>query len=217
MKKAAPTTNSPERAPKIYDFPLGRKSAAALNGSAAAPGFTARSGGFLAGIDQPAGDDTSLGAAAGYSHTGLSEHSMSSGDMETGRLALYGGTWLRPTVLSATIGYAHDRISTARPLAGIGTAQEAHDGQEVTAAAQASLPLDIGGLSVAPKAGIQFVNLFEADFAVTGANGFNLANTGRNTDSLEPYIALSGLQLLLLLLVQTAGQAVLSHGVVSSL
>lgn len=183
-----------EAMPRYGGWFWGAGNFASLNGSAAAPGFTARSGGFLAGIDQPAGDDTWLGAAAGYSHTGLSEHSTSSGDMETGRLALYGGTWLRPTVLSATIGYAYDRISTARPLAGIGTAQEAHDGQEVTAAAQASLPLDIGGLSVAPKAGIQFVNLFEADFAETGANGFNLANTGRNTDSLQPYIALSGVR-----------------------
>jgi len=57
---------------------------ASLNGSAAAPGFTARSGGFLAGIDQPVGDQTWLGAAAGYSHTGLSEHSTSSGDMDNG-------------------------------------------------------------------------------------------------------------------------------------
>jgi fibronectin-binding autotransporter adhesin len=163
-----------------------------LNGSATAPGFTARSGGFLAGIDQPAGDETWLGAAAGYSHTGLSEHSTSSGDTDTGRIALYGGTRLGPSVLSATIGYAYDRIATARSIAGIGSAQEGHDGQEVSVAAQANLPLDVSGVSVTPKAGIQFVNLFESNFAETGANGFNLTNQGRNTDSLQPYVAVSG-------------------------
>jgi fibronectin-binding autotransporter adhesin len=110
---------------------------ASLNGSATAPGFTARSGGFLAGIDQPVGDQTWLGAAVGYSHTGLSEHSTSSGDMDTGRVAFYGGTRLGPAVLSATTGFAYDRITTARPLVGIGTAQEGHDGQEFTVAAQA--------------------------------------------------------------------------------
>ena len=164
---------------------------ASLNGSAAAPGFTARSGGFLAGIDQPVGDQTWLGAAAGYSHTGLSEHSTSSGDMDTGRVAFYGGTRLGPAVLSATTGYAYDRITTARPLAGIGTAQEGHDGQEFAVAAQASLPLDINGVRVTPRAGVQFLNLFESDFAETGADGFNLSNRGRNTDSFQPYVAVS--------------------------
>jgi fibronectin-binding autotransporter adhesin len=164
---------------------------ASLNGSAAAPGFTARSGGFLAGIDQPAGDEIWLGAAAGYAHTGMSEHAPSSGDMDTARVAFYGGARLGPAVLSATTGFAHDWITTARPLAGIGTAQEGHGGQEVTAAAQASLPLDIGGVRVTPRAGVQFVNLFESSFAETGANGFNLSNRGRGTDSLQPYLATS--------------------------
>jgi fibronectin-binding autotransporter adhesin len=164
---------------------------ASLNGSATAPGFTARSGGFLAGIDQPVGDQTWLGAAAGYSHTGLSEHSTSSGDMDTGRVAFYGGTRLGPAVLSATTGFAYDRITTARPLVGIGTAQEGHDGQEFTVAAQASLPLEISGVRVTPRAGVQFLNLFESDFAETGANGFNLSNRGRNTDSFQPYVAVS--------------------------
>jgi len=164
---------------------------ASLNGSTAAPGFAARSGGFLAGIDQPVGDETWAGAAAGYAHTGLSEHAPSSGDMDTARVAFYGGTRLGPAVLSATTGFAHDWINTARPLAGIGTAQEGHGGQEVTAAAQASLPLDIGGVRVTPRAGAQFVNLFESIFAETGANGFNLSNGGRKTDSLQPYVAVS--------------------------
>jgi fibronectin-binding autotransporter adhesin len=164
---------------------------ASLNGSAAAPGFTARSGGFLAGIDQPAGDEIWLGAAAGCAHTGMSEHAPSSGDMDTARVAFYGGARLGPAVLSATTGFAHDWITTARPLAGIGTAQEGHGGQEVTAAAQASLPLDIGGVRVTPRAGVQFVNLFESSFAETGANGFNLSNRGRGTDSLQPYLATS--------------------------
>jgi len=162
-----------------------------LNGSTAAPGFAARSGGFLAGIDQPVGDETWAGVAAGYGHTGLSEHAPSSGDMDTARVAFYGGTRLGPTVLSATTGFAHDWITTARPLVGIGTAQEGHGGQEVTAAAQASLPLDIGGVRVTPRAGVQFVNLFESSFAETGANGFNLSNRGRGTDSLQPYFATS--------------------------
>jgi fibronectin-binding autotransporter adhesin len=87
--------------------------------------------GFLAGIDQPLGDQTWLGAAAGYSHTGLSEHSTSSGDMDTGRIALYGGSRLGPAVLSATTGYAYDRITTTRPLAGSGRRKKAMIGKNL--------------------------------------------------------------------------------------
>src|SRR5262249_37570637 len=117
----------PETVERYGGWFWGAGNFASLNGSTTAPGFTARSGGFLAGIDQPAGDEAWLGAAAGYSHTGLSEHVTSSGDMDTGRVALYGGTRLGSAVLTATMGYAYDRITTARPLAGIGTAQEGHD------------------------------------------------------------------------------------------
>jgi uncharacterized protein with beta-barrel porin domain len=154
----------PETMARYGGWFWGAGNLASLNGSAAAPGFTAGSGGFLAGIDQPTGDEAWLGAAAGYSHTGVSEHSTSNGHMDTGRLALYGGSRAGPAVLSATLGYAYERISTARLLSGMGTAQEAHDGQEVTAAAQAGLPLDLGGPSMTPRAGIQFVNLFEGNF-----------------------------------------------------
>jgi outer membrane autotransporter protein len=101
---------------------------ASLNGYPTAPGFGANSGGFLVGIDRPLDPDLYLGAAAGYIHTGVQEHSTSSGGTDTGRFMVYGGGWAGPALWAATAGYAHDGINTTRGFAGVGTAKEAHGG-----------------------------------------------------------------------------------------
>ena len=69
------------------------------------------------------------------------------------------------------------------PTAGLvtGTATESHGGNEATAAAQWSRPLQLGGFggglaSLTPKAGLQFVHLSEGGFAEGGAGGFNLSS-----------------------------------------
>ena len=64
-------------------------------------------------------------------------------------------------------------------------------GRNLPSRRRRSLPLEISGVRVTPRAGVQFLNLFESDFAETGANGFNLSNRGRNTDSFQPYVAVS--------------------------
>jgi fibronectin-binding autotransporter adhesin len=164
---------------------------AALNGNASAPGFGANSGGFLVGIDRPVEPDLYLGAAGGYIHTGVQEHSTSSGDTDTGRFMLYGGGWAGPALWTATAGYAHDGINTARGFAGVGTAREAHGGNELTLAAQGSVPMMVNGATVTPKAGVPFLHLHESAFGETGANGLDLSSGPRSTDSLQPYVALS--------------------------
>jgi len=164
---------------------------ASLNGNATAPGFGANSGGFLVGIDRPVEADLYLGAAAGYIHTGVQEHSTSSGDTDTGRLMVYGGGWAGPALWTATAGYAHDGINTMRPFPGVGTAKEAHGGNELSLAAQGSLPIVVNGATVTPKAGVPFLHLHESAFRETGANGLDLSSGARSTDSLQPYVAVS--------------------------
>jgi fibronectin-binding autotransporter adhesin len=100
---------------------------------------------------------------------------------------------LGPSLLTATVGYAHDWFDTNRGIAGIGTASESHGGNEATAAGQWSLPLTIEGLSggtatFTPKAGFQFVHLSEGSFADSGGSGFDLSAGGHATDSFQPYV-----------------------------
>jgi fibronectin-binding autotransporter adhesin len=149
---------------------------ATVDGNSAAPGFSGSAGGFLAGFDRPVAENFYLGIAGGYQRGTVDEGSTANGAIDTARLALYGGTWWEGNLLTATAGYAHDSFSTSRSLTGIGTPTESHGGNEATAAAQWSRPLQLqsfgGGLAaVTPKAGVQFLHLSENGFAETGRVG----------------------------------------------
>jgi outer membrane autotransporter protein len=168
---------------------------ASVNGNASAPGFNGNTGGFLAGFDRPVAPNLSLGIAAGYLHSDVSESAISSGRVESGRVAAYGGGWWGPNLLTGTAGYAYDRISTTRSFTGIGTAAERHDGHEFSIAGQWSLPTPVPGISgpatVTPKIGVQYLHLYETGFKERGADGFNLSAGANDTDSVQPYIGLA--------------------------
>jgi outer membrane autotransporter protein len=166
---------------------------ASVHGNASAPGFSSSTGGFLAGYDRPVATNLYLGIAAGYLHSDIDERSPSSGTEGSARVAAYGGIFAGPHLITATVGYAHDWFDTSRGLAGIGMAHQDHGGNEATAAGQWSLPLAIAGYgggaaTLTPKAGIEYVHLSEDSFSELGASGFDLANSGHGTDSLQPYI-----------------------------
>jgi fibronectin-binding autotransporter adhesin len=83
------------------------------------------------------------------------------------------------------------RVNTTRGFAGVGTAKEAHSGNELTLAAQASLPMVVSGATLTPKAGLPFLHLHENAFSETGADGLDLSSGARSTNSLQPYVAVS--------------------------
>jgi fibronectin-binding autotransporter adhesin len=161
---------------------------ASVNGNAAAPGYTVKSGGFLAGIDRTV-KRVDIGVAIGYDHSDLSEHSGSTGQTDTLRLALYGGTHVGPVALDATIGYAHDWNDTARPVT-LGTAKASFEGNELNAGMQASLPFLWGGLLLTPKAGIELEHVSNGSFTENGASGFDLTGLANDTTSVDPFIGI---------------------------
>ena len=173
---------------------------ASVDSNGGIPGFTGSAGGFLAGYDRPVAPDVYFGIAGGYLHSNVTERGTgSTGAVDTARFAVYGGAFLGPSLLTGTAGYAHDSIDTSRPLTGIGTAAENHNGNEATVAGQWSLPLQVQGFgdgvaTLTPKTGVQYLHLSENAFGESGASGFNLATGGHNTDSLQPFIAVSAAQ-----------------------
>jgi fibronectin-binding autotransporter adhesin len=135
---------------------------------------------------------STLGLAAGYSHTSLSVHDGESGSLDTPRLMLYGNYALGPWSLDATAGYAHDFIDAARPIASVGeTASSSHGADEATGAVQAARRFDLGGVTLLPAAGLQYVHLFDGGFSESGAPGFDLDVSRRNSDSLCPFVGMS--------------------------
>jgi len=161
-----------------------------VNGNSSSPGFNGKSGGFLAGFDRPIMSDFALGFAAGYQHSDVDEH-LASGTVDTGRVAVYGGGWWGPNLLTGTAGYGYDKISTARSLLDIGTGTEGHNGHELSVAGQWSVPMPVPGIwgvaMLTPKLGIQYLHLHETAFHETGADAFGLSARTNDTDSLQPF------------------------------
>ena len=60
------------------------------SGSISTPGFDTQAGGFLAGFDKAVSANFTVGVAAGYLHTNLSEAGGASGSLDTPRFAVYG-------------------------------------------------------------------------------------------------------------------------------
>lgn len=167
---------------------------ASVDNKGALPGFNADSGGFMTGFDRPLSPTVFVGIAGSYVHSDVNDRSSGTGGIDNGRVMAYGGGLLGSAIWSATAGYAHDWIDTSRPILGIGTAQESHGGDEVTAGTQFGLPLPVGQALVTPKAGLEFLHLGESSFAETGAGGFDLTSPSRTTDSLRPFVALAAAQ-----------------------
>jgi fibronectin-binding autotransporter adhesin len=135
--------------------------------------------------------NTYLGVAGGYTRSDVNEHGTSTGSVDTMRLNAYGGTLAGASLVTGTLGYAHDWIGTERPITGTGVANENHSGDEFSAAGQWALPLHLDALTITPRAGLQFLHLSEHGFAETGATGFDLSSGSLSTNSLQPYVAVA--------------------------
>ncbi|WP_179405154.1 autotransporter-associated beta strand repeat-containing protein [Burkholderia guangdongensis] len=158
-----------------------------IGGTNGAPGFQAARYGFLAGIDQQRGDYT-LGFAAGYDHADVDEQlTGDSGTTDTLRAALYGARRVGQVDLAATLGAGLDFLSQKRPFGAVGTAEGDHIGQEFNLGGQASVPLELGSVTVTPTLGLRFAYFHANGFGESGAGGQDLSVRTDNVRSLQPY------------------------------
>lgn len=162
-----------------------------VGGSGNAPGFLTHAYGFLAGAEGRVGAAT-VGVAGGYTHTTLGEDTTgASGTIDTLRVALYGAQPMGAVDLSATVGYGLDFLSQKRPFGSVGTAEGDHLAHEFTAATQASLPLEMGGIRLAPHVGMRYAYVRGSGFGENGANGQNLQVGPDSARSLQPYVGVT--------------------------
>ncbi|SFO93616.1 autotransporter domain-containing protein [Ralstonia sp. NFACC01] len=162
-----------------------------VGGTGNAPGFLTHAYGFLAGAEGRLGAAT-VGAAGGYTHTTLGEDTTgASGAIDTLRVALYGAQPMGAVNLSATVGYGLDFFSQKRPFGSVGTAEGDHLAHEFTAATQASLPMEAGGIRLAPHVGLRYAYVRGSGFGENGANGQNLQVGPDSARSLQPYVGVT--------------------------
>ncbi|MAB14815.1 autotransporter domain-containing protein [Parvibaculum sp.] len=164
-----------------------------VDNDGATPGFDTKTGGFLIGRDLPRSDGGfSMGLAAGYSHTSVTEGGVNDATLNTVRVAAYGGWLDGPVTLGGTLGYGYHHVDADRAVPSTGGIAGTDYGiHEASAALQAAAPTQAGNVTLTPRVGVQYIRLWEDNFTEEGAPGFNLSGDGRQVDSLRPFAALS--------------------------
>jgi hypothetical protein len=146
--------------------------------------------GFLAGLDRNIGT-AKIGLAVGYDETSLNDKQGGAASVDTMRIGAYGAVPMGAVTLSAS---AMDGLATETTTrnSGVGNAAARMSGNVFAGAVQAAMPMQLGGLTVTPAAGLQVANVSTGGFvehahirlfAVTGA-----ASGGT---TLRPYIRMA--------------------------
>lgn len=157
-----------------------------------APGFNNRGGGFLIGLDRRIARRLSLGIAGGYDHNEVNElagpTATASADM--GRFYLYMTSKQQNFTFGGSVGYSFGTANAQHYVALSNSNTSASYGQRAaTAALQATVPVDLGDdMTLTPKAGLLYTHLMEDGFMESGAGTNNLIVSGRDTDSLQPFV-----------------------------
>jgi len=157
-------------------------------------GFAARQYGFVAGYDHRIGRHT-VGGTLAYTHADVTETTTpDTGTVDSVRTSVYGGTWFGPVNVAATVGIGYDFFDQKRPfaLAQAVTATGDHNGFDVTAAAQASMPTPVfDSFTLVPSIGLRYAYLHSSAFDESGADGQNLSVGTDNIRSVQPYAGLT--------------------------
>ncbi len=162
-----------------------------IDGSGGVPGVYSHGGGFMAGYDYQLTDHVLLGAAVGYSRTQVEQDDGSSSTINTPRVTVYGSYQLGSFALDGSLGYGYDRIKTDNVSDG-GVASSQHDAHEIVAGLQASYAVDLPQkVALTPRAGLDYLHLFEEGFKESGATGFDLTSESGDMDSLRPFVGVS--------------------------
>jgi hypothetical protein len=163
-------------------------------GGAAAPGYNADSGGFLAGIDtsvNPAG--TRLGVAVGYDDTWLHDSAGGKDSMDTTRVGLYGAQPLGRFTLAGDFLVGFGNNTTTRQT-GVGPAHSTSSGTDYAGGVQVATQLDANGFTLRPEAGLRFADVDDGSFAETGGGYIPYFKTHGNSSSytsVQPYAKLA--------------------------
>lgn len=156
-----------------------------VKGGGQAAGYSAISGGVLAGWDRR-WDKIQGGIAFGDSHTNVSVSDGESGSIDGPSVALYGGMQRGEVRVDADLGLVFQSFSSTRTIPGLGqNAAASYGGQSIVFAAEAARTYSYWGWTLVPMAGLQVVSASEKDAAESGAGSFDLAVTGQGGMSVK--------------------------------
>jgi outer membrane autotransporter protein len=146
-------------------------------------------GGLMAGYDWALSEATVVGVGAGYAHSTLDLDAVEQeGEIDSFRIAAYGGTRTGALSVRGLVGYAYHDNSTERHIIIGGfdeTAEGDYVGHELSAAGEVGYLMSLGGVALEPVAGLGVTHLSDEGYEESGAGGAGLEIDGRSTTSLR--------------------------------
>jgi outer membrane autotransporter protein len=146
-------------------------------------------GGVMAGYDWALSEMTLVGVGAGYSHSTVDlDEVEQEGEIDSFRIAGYGGTRMGALSVRGLLGYAYHDNETERHILIGGfdrTAEGDYVGHELSAAGEVGYLMQLGGVGLEPMAGLAVTHLSDESYEEEGAGGAGLEVDGRSTTSLR--------------------------------
>jgi hypothetical protein len=154
--------------------------------------FHASGGGLDAGADVALGRSSRLGVAVGWEKFSLKDSEGSSANQNVVRVSLYGSQNAGKLVISEALAYAHAWDKTGRD-SGLGMSDASRHANAFSGGLQVAAPLQAGGLSVTPIAGVLVSRVIDGSFAEHNANLQAFAVRGAETKvtNVSPFALLS--------------------------
>lgn len=157
---------------------------ASPKGSAEAPGFSDRTLGFVLGADTVVSDGWRIGGAYAHSWTNMNARMGDTARIGTDTLAAYAGGDLGPVHARMGGAYSWHRVDTRRRVALPGFTDDLsarYKANTFQAFGELSLPVALGGATIEPFAGLNYVSLKTKGFTESGGSAaLRAVSTKRN-------------------------------------
>jgi uncharacterized protein with beta-barrel porin domain len=158
-----------------------------------APGYSASGGGFLAGIGgKVGGRGTSMGIAAGYDSSWLTDNDGGKASAGTVRVGLYAAQTFGRFTLAADFLYGHANSSTTRPT-GAGMANGKEGADSFSGGIQAGTEIELEHFVLNPAAGLLVGSVNQGGFSETGGGYvpyFAVSAAPAGETSVEPFASM---------------------------
>ena len=157
-------------------------------------GYKAKTGGIMAGVDAPLGNDTHFGLGFGYARSNIrAKGEGSRAEVDTLQMTAYVGHEPGPWFINGALSVGVNYYSSSRRIAFTGVDRNANadfSGDSYTGMANTGLNLYAGGLTITPHASIQAMRVNVDGYDETGAGDISLRVRSREYDFVESGLGL---------------------------
>ena len=158
-------------------------------------GYSASTGGLIAGVDRPLTNNVLLGGAFGYATSSITDDQLLGNNtgIETYQGIVYAGLTLPSWYVSASLGFAWENYTNTRSISFPGfsdAAYSSHDGQFYLGRVEAGYPISFSGFTMVPTASLAWGHLDQDGYTEASPAGAALSIGSEHDNSLRSELGL---------------------------